>query len=268
MPSSMKKSWAAAGSVTPRHEWMASLSATDSIDEGEPAWPAASDLEGVLDHKFSSISLLETALRHASYAHESNVGESNERLEFLGDSILGLVVAHALFRAHPDWSEGDLSLALQHVVEQRSLAKLALELGIGPYLRLGRTERQSAGATKPGILADAVEAILGAMYLDGGLAPVERLLHRVFESALSKDACPLQRDAKTRFQEWVMAHTGAFPTYECTGNSDIDGDDNRFTVHVLIGDESWGEGTARSKRRAEQIAATVALERVDREAAD
>ncbi len=234
----------------------------------EPDWPAVRELEPVLGHEFSSISLLETALRHASYAHESDAGESNERLEFLGDSILGLVVAHTLYAAHPDWSEGDLSLASQHLVEQRSLASLALELGIAPYLRLGRTERQSAGKTKPSILADAVEAILGAVYLDGGLAPVERLLHRVFESELSRDAFPLQRDSKTRFQEWVMAETGAFPVYECVGNSEVDGDDNRFTIQVLVGDERWGEGTARSKRRAQQIAATVALERADREATD
>jgi ribonuclease-3 len=245
---------------------VASVSATDS--QQEPDWPAVRELEPVLGHEFKSISLLETALRHASYAHETNAGESNERLEFLGDSILGLVVAHTLYAAHPDWSEGDLSLTLQHVVEQRSLAKLALKLGIGPYLRLGRTERQSAGKTKPSILADAVEAILGAVYLDGGLAPVERLLNRVFESELSRDAYPLQRDSKTRFQEWVMAQTGAFPVYECTGNSEVDGADDRFTVQVRVADECWGEGTARSKRRAQQIAATVALERVDREATD
>ncbi len=98
----------------------------------EPDWPAVRELEPVLGHEFSSISLLETALRHASYAHETNAGESNERLEFLGDSILGLVVAHALYAAHPDWSEGDLSLASQYLVEQRSLANLALELGIAP----------------------------------------------------------------------------------------------------------------------------------------
>ena len=243
---------------------MARGSATELHEE--PDWPPAVGLEEVLDYKFDSISLLETALRHASYAHETDTGESNERLEFLGDSVLGVVVAHALYEAHPNWSEGDLSLASQNVVDQRSLAKLALELGVGPYLRLGRTERQSAGQTKPGILADAVEAILGALFLDGGLAPVERLLNRVFASALSSDAFPYQRDSKTRFQEWVMARTGAFPIYECTGNSEIEGDELRFTVQVLVGDESWGEGTARSKRRAQQIAATVVVERVDREA--
>jgi ribonuclease-3 len=239
------------------------MSASDPHEE--PVWRAVTELEAILGYEFKNLALLETALRHASYAHDTSAGESNERLEFLGDSILGLVIAHALYEAHPDWSEGDLSLALQNVVEQRSLAKLALELEVGPYLRLGRTERQSAGQTKPGILADAVEAILAAMFLDGGLAPVESLLNRVFASELSKDVFPLQRDSKTRLQEWVMARTGAFPTYECTGNSEIDGDDNRFTVQVMVGDECWGEGTARSKRRAQQAAAAVALERVDRE---
>lgn len=233
-----------------------------------PDWPAVAELEAVLDYEFKSIALLETALRHASYANEQKLGESNERLEFLGDSILGLVVAHALYQTHPEWSEGALSLALDKVVEQRSLASLALDLGIGPYLRLGRTEMQSAGATKPSILADAVEAILGAMYLDGGIAPVERLLGRVFESELSGDMLPPQRDSKTRLQEWVIARTGALPVYELTGNSEINGDDNRFTIRVLVGDENWGEGTARTKRRAEKLAATVALERADWESSD
>jgi ribonuclease-3 len=252
----------------------------NATDPGEPDWPDPRGLQAALGYEFKSISLLETALRHASYANEvaneaadgssrqPEAGVSNERLEFLGDSVLGLVVAHALYAAHPQWAEGKLTLALQNLVDQRSLAELGLELEIGCYLRLGRTERQSAGHRKPGILSDAVEAVLGAMYLDGGLAPVERLLRRVFASAFRTGAVPAQRDPKTRFQEWVMAQTGSFPVYECIGDNEIDGDENRFRVQVMMDGENWGEGTARSKRKAEQNAAMCALERVDREATD
>lgn len=234
----------------------------------EPEWLGAALLEAKLGYSFRSIELLETALQHSSYAHEKGLqGEdsrqSNERLEFLGDSVLGVVVADALYNAHPKWAEGDLTLALQNLVNQRSLAKVATELGLGEFLRLGRTERQSFGANKPGILSDAVEAVLGAMFLDGGLAPVQEFLARVFEQGLSEDAVQAQRDPKTRFQEWMMARTNAFPTYECIGDNGIDGDENRFTVKVVMGEENWGEGTARSKRKAERLAAERALERVD-----
>ncbi len=238
------------------------MSATEA---DAPDWLDARDLQGVLGYEFEDISLLEMALQHSSFANEASGRQSNERLEFLGDSVLGSVVAHALYEAHPKWQEGDLSLALHNLVDQRSLARLGADLGVGSYLRLGRTERQSSGESKPGIVSDAVEAILGAIYLDGGLAPVEKLLRRVFASALAADAVPVQRDPKTRFQEWVMARTGVFPTYDCVGNSGIEGDENRFTVKAMMGDEAWGEGTARSKRKAEQLAATQALERADRE---
>ena len=265
-------------------------------DSSEPEWLDAKGLQAVLGYEFDSISLLETALQHSSYANEAaneaanevaneaanevaneaatgasrdpSACVSNERLEFLGDSVLGLVVAHALYEAHPSRAEGELTLALASLVDKRSLAKLGTELGVGSYLRLGRTERQSSGQDKPSILSDAVEAILGAMYLDGGLAPVERFLKRAFASAFTNDAILVQRDPKTRLQEWVAAEKGTLPEYECIGDSEINGDENRFTVKVMLEGETWGEGTAGSKRKAEQIAATRALERVDREARD
>ena len=261
-------------------------------DSSKPEWLDVEGLQAVLGYEFESISLLETALQHSSFANEaaneaangaknevanrdtaeasrdSATCVSNERLEFLGDSVLGLVVAHALYEAHPTRAEGELTLALASLVDKRSLAKLGAELGIGAYLRLGRTERQSSGQTKPSILSDAVEAILAAMYLDGGLAPVERLLKREFASAFTVDAVLVQRDPKTRFQEWVTAEKGTLPEYECIGDSEINGDENRFSVKVMLAGETWGEGSAGSKRKAEQIAATRALERVDREATD
>ena len=233
------------------------------IKTEEPEWPEATGLQEALGYTFQDVELLETALKHASFAHERDSSESNERLEFLGDSVLGVVIAHALYDAHPDWPEGELTLSLQHLVDKRSLAKLGLELGIGSYVRLGRTEVQSGGESKAGIISDAVEAILGAMYLDGGLEPVEGFLKRVFAKALDKNAPRLERDPKTRFQEWVMARTGSFPTYECVANNGIDGDENRFTVEVRVEGESWGAGTGRNKKLAERMAASRALEKVD-----
>jgi ribonuclease-3 len=226
-------------------------------------WRDAAELQVALGYDFEQIELLETALHHSSYAYETTDCQSNERLEFLGDSVLGVAVAHILYETRADWAEGQLTMALSNLVDQRSLARLGAELGLGEYLRLGRTERQSAGEKKPGILSDAVEAVLGAMYLDGGLVPVARLLKRVFADAFVPDAPPVQRDPKTRLQESVMADLGVFPTYRCVGNSEIDGDENRFTVQVLIEETVCGEGVARSKRLAERQAAIEALAQIE-----
>jgi ribonuclease-3 len=220
-----------------------------------------SQLEESLGYVFRDRTLLETALQHASYAHETKGTSSNERLEFLGDSVIGLAVAHLLYDAHPSWAEGNLTRALHTLVDREALAQLARDLEIGRFLRLGRTEQRSGGVAKDGILADAIEAVIGAMFLDGGLDPVTRLAGRVFESAMAVDAPPVERDPKTRFQEWVMAQFGQFPRYDCVGDTEIEGDEERFTVRVLVEGEDWGRGTARSKRRAERGAAERALER-------
>ena len=161
------------------------MSPSSSTAHG-PGDPGA--LENRIGYAFRDRALLENALCHASYANERKGMASNERLEFLGDSILGLVVAHALYEAHPDWNEGDLTLALQNLVDAKSLTELARRWELGSYLRLGRTEQQSQGARKPGILADAVEAVLGAIYLDGGLEPVTRLVREVIRERLAPGA--------------------------------------------------------------------------------
>ncbi len=222
------------------------------------------ELEQRLGYRFRDRAHLENALQHSSWANEREGVASNERLEFLGDSVLGITVAHALYEAHPDWHEGELTLALQNLVDARSLARLAGRWELGPFLRLGRTEQQSKGDKKPGILADAVEAILGAIYLDGGLDPVAALIREIIKDQLVPGTPPMQRDPKTRLQEWVMAETSDFPAYTCIHDSEVEGDDARFTVRVEIGGEAWGEGIARSKRLAERAAAATALERVDR----
>ncbi len=217
-------------------------------------------LEESLGYQFGNSALLETALQHSSYAHEVKAAESNERLEFLGDAVIGLVVAHLLFEAHPDWDEGELTRGLHQLVDRRALANLSRRLDIGAHLRLGRTEQRSSGSEKASILSDAAEAVFGAMYLDGGIAPVADLARRVFAAALSPGARPVQRDPKTRLQEWVMSKFGVFPSYECIADSGIEGDPERFTMQVSIEERSWGEGRAQSKRQAEQVAAGQALD--------
>ncbi len=216
-------------------------------------------LERALGHPFERLELLATALRHTSFAHESGEGESNERLEFLGDSVLGLVVAHALFEAHPQWREGDLTRALHALVDARSLAQLGRDLELGPALALGRTERSSGGEEKPSILADAVEAVVGALFIDGGLPAVHRFVYARFAAALSEDAAPVARDPKTELQERAMAAAGCFPDYRVVADSGVEGDDRRFTVEVTLRGEALAQATDRTKRAAEREAARIAL---------
>lgn len=227
--------------------------------------------EQALGHRFRDRTLLETALRHSSYVHDLALGRpagqadvdsnpsSNERLEFLGDSVLGLVVAEALYAAKPDWREGDLTRALHSIVEGRSLADLARQIDVGAVLQLGRTEESSDGRSKPSILENAMEALIGAMYLDGGLEPVERLVGRFFAELLAADAVRVDPDPKTELQETLMATEGEFPTYELVRDSRIEGDDERFTIEVKSRGRALAEGVGRTKRAAEKNAAQLAL---------
>lgn len=220
---------------------------------------ARARLEAALGYAFHRPELLATALRHASHAHETGEGESNERLEFLGDAVLGLAVAHALYEARPDWREGDLTRATHALVDGRALERLARELALGPALALGRTERLSGGCEKPSILADAMEAVLGALYLDGGFEPVAAFVRSRFAEALAADTTPVERDPKTALQERTMAAVGVFPSYRVVGDSGIEGDDRRFTVEVVLQGEALARATERTKRAAEREAARIAL---------
>jgi ribonuclease-3 len=233
------------------------------MSEPEEQCPPLETFEAVLGYRFQDPSLLETALQHSSFANEAAGRTSNERLEFLGDSVLGLAVAQQLYEVHPSWPEGDLSRAYHSLVDQRALAGLGRRLGIGDHLRLGSTELQSKGREKASILEDAMEAVIGAVYLDGGLAPVVEFIRRVYSASLAADAAPVERDPKSRLNEWVHMQNGVFPIYECIDDTGVDGDESRFTSRVLIEDECWGEGRGRSKRSAERSAAVRALVRVD-----
>ena len=233
----------------------------DDLDNG------LDELEAALGYHFDRRALLEQALRHSSYSHEHSTRgdaekpvENNERLEFLGDAVLAVVVAHSLYLAKPDWREGDLTRALHAVVEGRSLAKLARSLEVGPVIQLGRTERHSGGQEKPSILENAMEAIIGAIYLDGGLDAVTAFVERAFGEALTADAPPVRRDPKTELQERVMAEVGEFPSYRVINDSLVEGDEKRFTVEVVVQGRALACGVGRTKRAGERLAAADALE--------
>jgi ribonuclease III len=229
--------------------------------EGESGRAAAlAALEKRLGHSFQEPELLRTALRHSSHANENAEGESNERLEFLGDAVIGLVIGEMLFRAQPGWQEGELTRGLHHLVDKAGCAKLARSLELGALLELGRTEEQSDGANKDSILANAFEAVMGALFLDGGLAAVTSYSVDAYSQEWPQGMPPAERDAKTLLQERVMAQYGAFPRYELISDSAVEGAEERFTSRVLLREETMGIGRGRTKRGAEFDAARRALE--------
>jgi ribonuclease-3 len=221
----------------------------------------ATSIDATLGYEFADRALLQLALTHTSYAHEEDGDRGNERLEFLGDAVLDLVISEILYQVHPEWHEGDLTRTRSGLVNQKSLARQARNLELGRFIKLGRTEMRSGGFDKDSILANCFEALVGAIYLDGGLAPVEGFVRRVYGDALASGASRQQRDAKTEFQEWAHARFRQTPRYDLVGDSTEDNDAARFAVEVSIGTEVWGRGVGRSKRVAEREAAAAALAR-------
>ncbi len=220
-------------------------------------------LEDALGYAFLDPELARTALAHPSWANEVDGSGGNERLEFLGDAVLDLVIAHALYAAHPDWAEGELTRARAALVNQHALAEVARTLGLGRHVLLGRTERRSAGEDKDRVLANCLEALIGAVFLDGGFEAAALILRRIFGSAIEAGGADGGRDPKTEFQEWGHAKFRITPNYETVGDSGTDDDAQRFTVEVRIAAETWGRGSGRSKRSAERAAAQAALARRD-----
>ncbi|MEC7506275.1 MAG: ribonuclease III [Actinomycetota bacterium] len=217
-------------------------------------------LEERLGYHFVEPGLLVHALTHRSWCAEHPGDESNERLEFLGDAVLGVVVTDHLFLAFPDLPEGQLAKARAAVVSSTTLAEVGRELGVGLDLRLGKGEDASGGREKASILADAVEAVLGAMYLDGGLEPVRRLVLEQLSERIDQAAeRPGDKDYKTRLQE-VAAHDGFTPPVYALTESGPD-HHKRFHATVAVGGERLGAGTGTSKKEAEQKAARAAYER-------
>ena len=220
------------------------------------------DLETAIDYRFRNITLLQNALTHSSYANERwhDSLKSNERLEFLGDSILGMVVAEFLYRNYPDRPEGELTRMRADMVCETSLAKVADQIGLGQHLLLGHGEEQGGGRARASILADAVESVIAASFLDGGMEPARKFIERFILCNV-----PEQRlrnaDYKTALQELLQQKKNQVITYELTGQSGPD-HDKHFSVQVLLNGTPIGSGEGTSKKRAEQDAARDALEKL------
>ncbi len=221
-------------------------------------------LQNMLHYTFKQPDLLLRALTHPSYAHEhaDEIGDHahNQRLEFLGDAVLDFLVAAWLYRTFPDLSEGALTRLRATLVRTESLASLAESLGVGEALLLGRGEEESGGRHRPANLCNAMEATVGALYLDSGLETVWTCLGPWFEretQRILQDESYV--DAKSRYQEWAQAHCGVTPTYRIIAEEGPD-HARTFTAQVLLGETVTGRGTGRSKRAAEQAAALDALQ--------
>jgi ribonuclease III len=215
-------------------------------------------LEATIGYRFRDAGLLTLALTHPSYAYESDQSRGNERLEFLGDAVLDVAVADALFAAHPDWDEGLLTRVRASLVNTEALAGRARSLGLGAHLLLGRTEVRASGADKDSILACALEAVIGALYLDGGLGPAKEWIAKLFAESFAA-AEPPPADPKTRFQEWAHAMLHATPSYATLRDNGRENAEDRFTVEVRVAGRLYARGRGRTKRAAERSAALEAL---------
>ncbi len=209
-------------------------------------------------HVFSDPALVERSLTHRSYSAEQQE-DHNERLEFLGDAVLGLACAGWLYSRFQGVPEGRLARRKSYLVSRQALAALARELDLGAALRLGQGEARSGGREKPSLLADAMEAVLGALYLDGGLGPVLTLLAPFFEERLSAEPMLEGQDAKTRLQEYQQARGGALPRYRVVRSSGPD-HEKEFVVECHVDGSPVAVGRGSSKKRAELAAAILALE--------
>ena len=222
------------------------------------------ELEKRLGHVFHDRALLETALTHSSYANEnrSQGVACNERLEFLGDSVLGVTVADFLFRHYGSMPEGRMTRLRSELVCEQSLYQVARKLELGRFLRLGKGEEHNGGRERPSILSDAVEALIAAMYLDGGMASASEFIHRCLLSELGSVEPEYFTDYKTALQELVQRQSGQVLSYELV---DEKGPDHAkvFTVQVLLNGSPIGCGEGRTKKEAEQTAAHDALGKLD-----
>ena len=222
----------------------------------------AGALDKAVRVRFRDRLLAHAALTHRSFAFENGLKTTNERLEFLGDAVLGLVITDLAYREFPELSEGELAKLRAATVNMTSLAEVARDLGLGELVLLGKGEEMSGGRNKTSILADAMEAVLGAVYLDRGLPTARRLIERLFWPRMEAYARGEgDRDYKTGLQEMASQDLGAVPEYRIVSR----GPDHakEFTATVHLGGEEWGKGRGRSKKEAEQRAAREAFERLN-----
>jgi ribonuclease-3 len=226
----------------------------------EPLEDAVLRLCEELGYSFADTGLLLDALTHRSFKNERPdvAAADNERLEFLGDAVVGLVVASLLSVRFPDADEGELTRRRADLVSEKGLFEAAEAIGIGDAMRLGRGEDKSGGRSKPRLLASALEACVGAVYRDGGIDAAFAAALRIFEPRLHTSA-PGHRDAKSRAQEWAQAHLGGTPSYRLVATQGPD-HDREFTVALELHEAEVATGVGRSKIDAEQTAARAALD--------
>lgn len=226
-----------------------------------PAFPDLDAFQGRIDHRFEDPARLLLALTHRSWSHEAPGDQpDNEPLEFLGDAVLGFLLADRLFARFPGLDEGRLSKHKAMIEKSATLAEAACEFGIGRFLRLGRGERRSGGARNVKILANAFEAVLAAIYLDGGLDAARRFVERSLGGRMDElDPENPINDFKSALQEAAQGFGLGTPTYAVFDEEGPD-HDKRFHVRALVGDRGMGEGVGFTKRGAQQVAARRALE--------
>jgi ribonuclease III len=229
-------------------------------------------LESELGYEFSNPQLLVRALVHRSFAYENPQSneEDNETLEFLGDSVLGLAISHLLLERFPGYDEGELSRLRSSIVNERELARIAAELNLGSFLLLGKGEDMSGGRSKPSLLANTVESVLAAVYLDGGLDAAVELVKRLFHSYLEEELTDypllaLDKDYKTQLQELTQARMKLTPTYFLESEEGPD-HDKTFHMGVAVGERILARGSGKSKKEAQQQAAKQALEKMAEDA--
>lgn len=217
-------------------------------------------VEVVLGHRFQDRTLLATALTHASaLASSARAIDSYQRLEFLGDRVLGLAIADLTYQAYPDAEEGELAQRYNQLVKGATCAEVAKDWGLDRALNLSSGEAQAGGRRKTAILADVCEAVLGALYLDAGYETVRAVVVRDWEPRMRHAATPI-RDAKTTLQEWIQGRGGPTPSYRLAGRTGPD-HQPRFRVEVAVAGLEDGVGEGGSKREAEQNAAQAVLVR-------
>ena len=220
------------------------------------------ELENAIGYQFRNITLLQNALSHSSYANERwhDSLKSNERLEFLGDSVLGMLVADYLYRNFPDRPEGELTRMRADMVCEKTLATVANRLNLGKHLLLGKGEEQGGGRKRDSILADAVESVIAACYLDGGMDAAVQFIQKFI--LVNVPVTKLHNaDYKTALQELVQQKKNQVLSYHLVGESGPD-HDKEFCVELTLNDEVVGKGTGSSKKRAEQAAARAAMEKL------
>ena len=218
-------------------------------------------MQSAINYQFNNIALLKLALTHKSFAHEHHTADrtGNERLEFLGDAVLGLVITHILMERFPDYAEGTLSKLRADIVNKEGIAQVARRLDLGRYVLLGRGEEGSKGRAKKSILANAYEALIAAVYYDGGYQNVFQLIERHFSQLIDEmQEKGLSRDYKTKLQEYSQCALGTVPEYVMVREEGPD-HEKTFEVYVMINGVRYETGRGRNKKAAEQEAARKTL---------